>query len=1220
MRKHLWKVLTALAVVCMTIGVAAACGPDEPEPPVMYALTYVGGEGATGTAPEAESYAEGDTVTLKANPFAKEGYDFKAWSFGGTEYQPAATFTMPASNVTFTATWTEKPQIEPAEQFTLTYSLGDYTGGTAPTALTVETGTEVTLATPPAWAEHTFAGWKIGTETLQAGAKYTVTGNVTATAQWTLVTYAVTFDLDGGEMDPAPTQAATAKDGTFTLPATEPAKDGFHFAGWSDGTTTYEKGATYTMPGAAVKFTAQWTAVTHAELVGGYWVGSFTQGEGDEAVLTSVICVINPYETPTEVEMDEETVALKVGRSLFKAKMTVGDVTLYNTAMVQEFYWLEEEGLYTNGNVAFKVIDGALAFLTPEPMDEAPSDAKFTAMTRITAPAVPEFPASLYGRVEDDLHSPFTQIAITKDSETGTIGITLNGKEQKIEWFGDIAYLTESTAGATASVVGGTLYSETVEPEEEDGDPVTTFYLIPPEDEDVIVLAEGPAPTLYKVELYKNKTDTTTITEGTYYVEKNGKLENLDIAQDDNYTFVGWADKTTDEIVDLTDITEDLAVYEKWSVKPVHVEFNWGNGTFTGDAPAAEFELGDATLEGGGHWDIDLTEYNEVQAPADHTFSGWDVVVQSRDGSSSSNSLSKDTTSYTVYLGTQSVTFTAIFAQNDECVVTFRDQHGNQTAKTLKRGDQLGDALQDPDPCIGYVFKEWNTQPDGEGVTVTAETIVPDEPTVEYYAIWEDVDYTIIFYADETEETTIDTKTECHLTDSIDISSVSAEKPHFDFVYWYYKGPSGEETPIVGDQIIISEWIVHLEGTTLKLYAKWGPVQLGTVEVDKWNDNPKHEQTMEVGDIYTLTGDLRFTNPEGTKRWHGVNWMLSVPNADGWDSFTHFAYDWRMNYNVLNVYNPDTAGDYTPSATAVNSDYESDDWVSDLDELVKADDIRLEATIAYLSPNWIYVYYKLSANFKPAKEDVAGDHWFTQLYTVRVAKAHAGESFLIGLGGDNGALDNAQLAYSVHEHEFTDGVCVCGAKQYSIEEGGKTYSAVADNIIGYKTNDTDPAWWSVGGATDDIKICSGDFVAIITVSKSAETDGGYCDLAPEVSAVAPNGGGLTYNINDSSVDGGAKAWNYNNDEGQWTEGTVSAISGERPTSDWSGDYTITFVRIGTMLRITWELHREGVLVYSEKCEATVTEDELLVHIGGNPFIGFTMNNWLAYYGELSQQS
>ena len=68
------------------------------------------------------------------------------------------------------------------------------------------------------------------------------------------VTYA-----NGGGMGTLPTQSALASAATFTVAVNTLTKSGYNFAGWSDGTNTYQPGATYTMASSAVTLTAIWT-------------------------------------------------------------------------------------------------------------------------------------------------------------------------------------------------------------------------------------------------------------------------------------------------------------------------------------------------------------------------------------------------------------------------------------------------------------------------------------------------------------------------------------------------------------------------------------------------------------------------------------------------------------------------------------------------------------------------------------------------------------------------------------------------------------------------------------------------------------------------------------------------------------------------------------------------------------------------------------------------
>ena len=78
-----------------------------------YTVAFAGGVGATGTAPTQADTAAGGTFTLPANTFTKDGHTFAGWNDGTTTYQAGNTYTMPASNVTFTAQWTENTPVTP---------------------------------------------------------------------------------------------------------------------------------------------------------------------------------------------------------------------------------------------------------------------------------------------------------------------------------------------------------------------------------------------------------------------------------------------------------------------------------------------------------------------------------------------------------------------------------------------------------------------------------------------------------------------------------------------------------------------------------------------------------------------------------------------------------------------------------------------------------------------------------------------------------------------------------------------------------------------------------------------------------------------------------------------------------------------------------------------------------------------------------------------------
>jgi len=68
---------------------------------------------------------------------------------------------------------------------------------------------------------------------------------------------AVTY-ANGGGAGTLPTQSALASAATFTVAANTLTYPGYNFAGWTDGTNTYQPGATYTMGSSPVTLTALW--------------------------------------------------------------------------------------------------------------------------------------------------------------------------------------------------------------------------------------------------------------------------------------------------------------------------------------------------------------------------------------------------------------------------------------------------------------------------------------------------------------------------------------------------------------------------------------------------------------------------------------------------------------------------------------------------------------------------------------------------------------------------------------------------------------------------------------------------------------------------------------------------------------------------------------------------------------------------------------------------
>ena len=208
----------------------------------QYTITF-DTDGGTDVASITQAY--GTPIIAPANP-TKPGCTFTGWN-------PELPAAMPAENLTVTAQWS--PDI-----YAITYNLDGGTASGNPDFYTVESST-ITL-NPPTRTGYTFIGWS-GTD-LSGSDNLTVTiptgsiGNRSYTAHWSLNTYSITYDLDGGTAFGNP-DSYTVESAAITLK--EPTKAGYVFTGWSGTDLVGEDNLTVTIPAGSIgdrRYTAHW--------------------------------------------------------------------------------------------------------------------------------------------------------------------------------------------------------------------------------------------------------------------------------------------------------------------------------------------------------------------------------------------------------------------------------------------------------------------------------------------------------------------------------------------------------------------------------------------------------------------------------------------------------------------------------------------------------------------------------------------------------------------------------------------------------------------------------------------------------------------------------------------------------------------------------------------------------------------------------------------------
>ena len=242
---------------------------------LSFTVIYDGNGNTSGSAPvDSTKYQAGQSVTVLGNTgnLAKTGDTFAGWNTqadgAGTPYTQGQTFAIASANVTLYAIWTTNLT------YTVTYEGNGNTGGSVPVDSThYQAGQSVTVLGNIgnlAKTGESFVGWNTqanGSGTPYVGGNSFAMGseNVTLYAQWSPLTYTVTYYGNGNTGGTVPVDTANYQEGqTVTILANTGSlvKTGYAFSGWNtqaNGSgTPYAGGQTFSMGSANVALYAQW--------------------------------------------------------------------------------------------------------------------------------------------------------------------------------------------------------------------------------------------------------------------------------------------------------------------------------------------------------------------------------------------------------------------------------------------------------------------------------------------------------------------------------------------------------------------------------------------------------------------------------------------------------------------------------------------------------------------------------------------------------------------------------------------------------------------------------------------------------------------------------------------------------------------------------------------------------------------------------------------------
>lgn len=184
---------------------------------------------ATGTMSK-QTINSSDSAKLSINAFVKDGSSISGWAktpAGAIVFADGANYIMGTSDDTLYAVWTKN-------SVTITFDKNGGSSDAIPATKVVSSGATVdVLPASPTRAGFTFSGWN--TSSSGNGTAFTATTRVTINdtvfGQWTPITYAITYNLNGGTNN---VNNPTSYNGTSTITFLNPTNTGFTFVGWFD--------------------------------------------------------------------------------------------------------------------------------------------------------------------------------------------------------------------------------------------------------------------------------------------------------------------------------------------------------------------------------------------------------------------------------------------------------------------------------------------------------------------------------------------------------------------------------------------------------------------------------------------------------------------------------------------------------------------------------------------------------------------------------------------------------------------------------------------------------------------------------------------------------------------------------------------------------------------------------------------------------------------------
>lgn len=282
---------------------------DSIVPALGFDVTYNanGGEGA----PSLQNKKAGEAVTLSGTIPTREGYAFLGWATGRdateAEYYGGNEYTEDADIMLY-AVWE-------ANKHTVTYLVD----GAVYTIKTYDYNTLIDAEPEPQREGHTFSGWS-------DIPIHMPNEDVEVTGSFSVNSYTVTFDANGGENPPAEIEATYGTE--ITLPSVQPTRENANFVGWGKAANAHK--ADY-VPGGKLTLTSNITLYA-------VWT-EIWDGTADDITLSGRGTRANPYRISNASELAFMAERVNAGDEAYNAAYYIqtADIALNDVSNVENW-------------------------------------------------------------------------------------------------------------------------------------------------------------------------------------------------------------------------------------------------------------------------------------------------------------------------------------------------------------------------------------------------------------------------------------------------------------------------------------------------------------------------------------------------------------------------------------------------------------------------------------------------------------------------------------------------------------------------------------------------------------------------------------------------------------------------------------------------------------------------------------------------------------------